>query len=106
MAEIRSLFELSPAELQRKPALRRFLPCRVSIIRCGWFKWFWLGRSTGSNHTLLIGPYWTKRGARRAWDKVPTTEPDLFTGEPGPIRGDGGIQQQMTGRFTDNLKGQ
>lgn len=74
MAEIRSLFELTPAELRKKPALRRFLPCRQQTVRFGWFKWYWLGRCVDSKHTLLIGPFWTRGGAKRAWDKVPLIE--------------------------------
>ncbi len=73
MATIRALMELTPAELRSKPAIRNFGPWASQQAVCfGWFKWFWLGRAQDSAHTLLIGPFWTKRGAKRAWGKVPT----------------------------------
>lgn len=86
MAEIRSLFELTPKELVKKPALRRFGPFKkVQVLTTGWFSHFWYGQAEDSNHTLIVGPFRTRGGARRAWDKVPQivdidTTKEQFTG--------------------------
>jgi hypothetical protein len=74
VAAIRSLFELTHAELIAKPALRRFAPFKEQTIRAGWFKWYWLGHSQESLHTLVVGPFYFRRSARRAWDRVPKIE--------------------------------
>jgi hypothetical protein len=69
MAKIRTFMEMRPAEVT--PVMRRFEPFEnVRLLRWRWFNWFWLGDSKGDvgNYTILIGPFVTKRGARRAWD--------------------------------------
>lgn len=79
MATIRSLMQLTPAELVSRPMVfHGFGPFREQTIREGWFRWFWLGHSIESAHTLLVGPFRTKRGAKNVWAKVPDKDPRYF----------------------------
>lgn len=87
MAVVRSLFELTPAELVSRPMVRRFAPFQEQVIRCAaktswrnWFgvEWYWLGRAQDSAHTILVGPFRTKRGAKNAWAAVPEHDPRYF----------------------------
>jgi hypothetical protein len=110
MATVRSLFQITHKELISKPALRRFLPCLEQTIRGAWFEWYWLGHCLGSQHTLLVGPFRTRRGARRAWDKVPeTVEFDTGEGHKLTVRAvdleSPGPQYQMNQSFSDYHKG-
>lgn len=70
MAQIKSFYEIAPHEL--RPTLRHFAPFEnVRTIRYAWFKWFWMGDSENADYRILIGPFKSKRKAKRAWDRVP-----------------------------------
>lgn len=100
MAGIRSLMELTPTELQSRPAIRNFGPFREQIIRQGWFQWFWMGRAIASGHTLLVGPFRTKRGAKNVWKNVPEWDKnDPLTGEQDTDWAGRNVRRAMQGRF-------
>lgn len=86
MAEIRSYFEMTPAELLSRPSIRNFGPFeKVRYVRFAWFCWFWLGNARDSLHTVAVGPFKTRWGARRAWDKV-NKLPTFDSGDPWGTR--------------------
>ena len=119
MAIIRSLMEMTPAELISRPMVRQFAPFREQVIRCRarvtWKnplgrEWFWVGRAMDSAHTLVVGPYRTKRGATNAWASVPLKDPRYFWTddegtkhyvEPPPPAGERALQKS----FSDYHKG-
>lgn len=77
MAKFTTYLEVSPLGLH--PNLYQFGPVRnARVFRERWLRWFYLAELPQRKIKLLIGPFRSRRGARRAWDMVKGTYTDWY----------------------------